>query len=318
MLAMMMACEASLRDAEPPTVEQEGSPRLSEGGSTLAFAGTGALLASRFHSLAEFKSLVQVEYASNGDVTDTSIAVQSQVKLTHRSHGEEVVGILASGLSQEDIMNAKKEGFWGRVGLLYSAPYPVANRADLERVLTFARRIPLTFGEGDPAFLDLAQTSVANINTPNLAFLTALDTSEKGYLNTFNHITAQAFITTIFSEELADVVADLHERKNMPELTTGRFTAAQLSNPDNNPVENYVDIVNNEWGQELGKRLRDRYQITRKTHWSPTLLADYLNEVQAYYSWAFGIGFQPFRPEDELMLRFTSKLNLVMGDGFGL
>ncbi|MFN3940495.1 MAG: hypothetical protein ACK4IY_07890, partial [Chitinophagales bacterium] len=144
------------------------------------------------------------------------------------------------------------------------------------------------------------------------AFLYPNDTTEKGYINTFNHITAQTFITSIFGEELADFVADAHERANHPELITGTFTETQLNDLAEGPVDNYTDIINNEWGQELGKNLKVKYHITRQTNWTPELLANYLNDIQAYYSWAFQIGFTPFRPQDEQVTKFSRKLNLVM------
>lgn len=278
--------------------------------------GERALLASRFESLEAFQSEVQVDYlSSSGNVVPPGNAA-TQVRLTHCSRGQKVVGILAAGISQDSIGKLREGGLWDKVQLVMDAPYAISNRKDMQRVLTFARRKPLLFGEGDLAFFDLALRFVDNINTPEIAFLTERDTSEKGYLNTFNHITAQAFIATIFSEELADYVADLHERKNMAELITGKFTPQQLTDPDNNPVDNYVDIINNEWGQELGKRLKDKYHITRSTHWTPELLADYLNDVQQYYSWAFKIGFEPLQPSDEIVWRFCLKINVVMNGNF--
>ena len=75
--------------------------------------------------------------------------------------------------------------------------------------------------------------------------LSCEELSEKGYLNTFNHITAQAFMTSIFSERLADFIADVHELYNMPELITGDFTEQQLADFENGPVDNYVDMINN-------------------------------------------------------------------------
>jgi hypothetical protein len=172
------------------------------------------------------------------------------------------------------------------------------------------------FGDGDPAFFDLAKASVEHINTPDMAFKNKRDSTEKGYLNSFNHITAQAMITTCFSEELADFIADVHERNNCPELITGKFTEAQIKNLEDGPLDNYVDLVNNEWGQEIGKQLKQKYNINRETKWTPDLLANYMNELQSYYSWAFQLGFKPFKPEDEILIRFTSKLNIVMGEGF--
>ena len=162
------------------------------------------------------------------------------------------------------------------------------------------------------AFYDLARTSANNINTLDLAYKNERDSSEKGYINSFNHITGQAFVTSCFSEEMADYIADVHELHNMPELTTGKFTDEQLNDVDNNPVDNYVDMINNEWGQELGKRLKKKYGITKETLWTKELLVSYLNDIQSYYSWAFGIGISPFRINDDVVIKFADKINQVM------
>lgn len=110
----------------------------------------------------------------------------------------------------------------------------------------------------------MAEASVRHINTPNLAFLSVQDSLEKGYLNTFNHVTAQAIISSFFSEDLADLIGDLHERFYLPELTTGNFKESQLTDSINNPTDNYVDIINNEIGQKIGKALKDNYKINEK------------------------------------------------------
>ena len=86
------------------------------------------------------------------------------------------------------------------------------------------------------------------------------DLSEKGYLNTFNHITAQTFMTALFSEAVADFIADAHERGNLAELVTGHFSEEQLLDLQQGPVDNYVDMINNEYGQELGKALKAKYR----------------------------------------------------------
>ena len=186
---------------------------------------------------------------------------------------------------------------------------------DLNKVYTMARWKPNIFGEGDVAFYDLAKQTVRNISTVDRAYLNERDSSEKGYVNSFNHITGQAIVTTCFSEEMADFIADVHELHNMSELTSGNFSIAQLNDVDNNPVDNYVDMINNEWGQELGKKLKIKYSITNKTEWTPELLANYLNDIQSYYSWAFRIGFRPFTTDDDVIKKFSSKINQVLGGG---
>jgi hypothetical protein len=99
--------------------------------------------------------------------------------------------------------------------------------------------------------------------------------------------------------------------KNMPELLHGVFTEEQLGDKDNNPVDNYVDIINNELGQQLGEFLREKYKVDILTTWTPELLADYLNDLQTYYSWSFGIRFKKLSPEQDRIIRFSEKINTV-------
>jgi hypothetical protein len=272
--------------------------------------GNCALLASRFGSLEELQGVIQLDYSTK----DTSFEVigPTEVSVCTNCLGTTLKSTLRSGVSQDDITNAKNGTFLDRVALIYNVPYAISNRLDLERVYTLARRLPMLYAEGDPSFYDIAAASVSNISTLELAFKLPRDSSEKGYLNTFNHITAQAFVTSIFSEDLADYIADLHERKNMPELTTGRFSTFQLLDSISNPVDNYVDMINNEIGQEYGKYLKMKYGIHRNTVWTPSLLSAYLNDLQGFYSWAFGIGFNPYTDKDELVISFSSKMNTVL------
>ena len=121
-------------------------------------------------------------------------------------------------------------------------------------------------------------------------------------------------MTSVFSEAMADFVADVHELFNMPELITGKFSEKQLTDPAEGPVDNYVDMINNESGQELGKVLKAKYAINSETEWNPVLLADYLNDIQSYQSWVFQIGFQPFREEDDVVQKFANKINKVLSD----
>lgn len=264
----------------------------------------GALLGTRFNSLEELKKVVNISY--NHPDSATMVCVR------HCSNGMEVVSVLKTGISQGDIRDARDGNLWGRIRLLIGSPYTVINRADLERAYLLARWMPLWFGEGDIAFYDIAKASVGNINTDSLAFSQRRDSTEKGYLNSFNHILQQAFVTSCFSEEMADFIADAHERFLHPEIISGKFSSDQINDLEEGPVDNYVDLINNEWGQELGKQLREKYNINREMNWTPELLARYLNDIQSYFSWAFQIGFKPFRADHEMVIRFADKINFLM------
>ncbi len=278
----------------------------------------GALLGSRFKSFDELKSVIKIEYSNDNAYSDSTINNNSKVCIRHCSNGTEVIGVLEYGIKQGEISEARNGDFWDRLHILIKSPYAVTKRAELSKVFILARRRTDLYGEGDPAFYDLAQSAAKNINTADLAFINVRDSTEKGYINSFNHITSQAFITSCFSEKLADFVADAHERYFHPELITGKFSKNQISDLNEGPVDNYVDVINNEWGQELGKELKKKYNITRNTYWTPELLANYLNDLQSYYSWAFQIGFKPVKPEDELIIRFSNKMNLVIPGVFKL
>ena len=259
------------------------------------------MLLTQYNSFEELKSVVQIKY-----VTNSTPAV-----FLHYSYGgREVTSVLKKGINQEDFVNAGNGNFWDKLGVGLRCPYAVLHRSELRTVENLGRR-KITFGIGDLAFYDLAETMVLHISDEDRINMSQKDLSEKGYLNTFNHVIAQALMTSMFSETLADFVADVHERFNMPELVTGKFTEAQLSDIETGPVDNYLDMINNEWGQELGKVLREKYHIKKNTYWTPGLLADYLNDIQSYHSWVFKIAFEPFRPTDEVVIRFVKKINMV-------
>ncbi len=236
---------------------------------------------------------------------------EPKVHISHCSNGKKVTSILESGVSEGDFRKSRDGDFWDRLSLGFEEPFVVIHRKEMIKVFNLARRRPQIFGKGDIAFYDLAEAMVCNITDEDLAKTNPRDTSEKGYTNTFNHMNAQAIVTSIFSETLADFIADAHERFYMPELLTGKFSAAQIQDPINNPIDNYVDLVNNEWGQELGMLLRKKYRINRNTIWTPDLLANYLNDLQRHYSWSFNIHLIPFNHSDHLIILFSNKINRI-------
>jgi hypothetical protein len=283
-----------------------GSDRVTE---RTFKSGKGALLLTRFKTLEDLQAVVRIEYF---DVSSGSDSITSGVHLTFR-HGEKLLtSTLRPGVSEADFIRVRDGSFWDRVKLAFRSPYALVHRGNILGAYLLARRPFKIFGAGDIAFYDLAETMMYHIRENDMRSMPAEDLSEKGYINTFNHIIAQAIVTTLFTEKQADFMADVHERYAMPALMTGVFSAEQLADRETGPVDNYVDIINNEIGQELGKVLRDKYRITRKTHWTPQLLADYLNDIQQYNSWVFQIAFQPFRPTDDAMIRFSDKINRIV------
>ena len=287
---------------------QISKERLEESFTDAAFelGMRGALLASRFETLEDLKQVVSLQYFPKTGEEGDSLVIISMV-----NNGVVVTSTLAAGISEADLAAAASGSMTTKVSVGLSSGFGVRNRNLLSQVVWLSRRRQIVFGEGDPAFYDLAASMVEHIVDLDAACLVERDSSEKGYLNTFNHIIAQAFFTTLYSEEFADFVADVHERRTMPELISGQFTEEQLSDPITNPVDNYVDILNNEFGQELGKRLKSKFGIEPTTEWTPQLLASYLNELVLHFRRALFIEISPYSEEDIMVRRFASKLNVI-------
>lgn len=272
-----------------------------------------ALLASRIKTLEEFKQKVKLQYFNGRIFQDLADSNNKLVRLEYCIGPELlIVSELEEGIDQSSIQDALNGGFKERVNLLLNSPFAVSNRNDLQKVSLLARKRYDLFGWGDVAFYNLAESASRKIYPDQSAFQSSRDKGEKGYINSFNHITAQALITSLFSEELADYVAKVHERYNMPELTNGLFSEKQLTDSLDNPVDNYIDLLNNEIGQELGKKIKAKYSIDHQTFWTPNLLTNILNDLQAFYKSHYRIQMKPFRAEERIVIRFAEKLNQVL------
>lgn len=271
-----------------------------------------ALLSTRFKNLEHLKKVVSIQYDQDYSRMDSMECIHSVVKISYKSNGETITRTMRSGVSQNEILKLQKADLFTRTRFVLSNPDAIRQRGELDHIYMLSRRRPAFFGPGDMSFYDLAEESFRHINTPHLAYFSARDSSEKGYINTFNHITAQAIITSFFSEELADFIGDLHERNNMPEITSGRFSMHQLKDSINSPEDNYIDIINNEIGQKLGSKLKEKYKLNKKTVCTPDLFSAYLNDIQSYYMWALEIGLDNFRSKDEMIIKFSNKINVLL------
>lgn len=284
-------------------------------GKNINFEGLcSPLLATRFANLDQLKQIVQIEYYRDSSVYDIEAKPESVVVLNYNCGQANLKKQLRSGISQAEIMNITKGSKNGQLNFIFKHSALVRERKQLEAVYRLARKKEEYYGSGDVAFYLISEATFRNINTPELAYLTFRDSLEKGYINTFNHITAQAIITAFFSEELANIVSDLHERANMPELTTGLFSEKQLMDTINYPVDNYVDLVNNRIGQLLGNKIRECYKLDEYTVCTPELLCSILNKIEEYYMWSMGVGMEPFHASEELVIKFSRKMNLVRGE----
>lgn len=282
-------------------------PEMKEANNDVpsAYPERGALLTTRFTSLEQLRQQVDISYVKEG---------KPCVLLRHKVNDQVVTSQLCKAISERDLIRAQKGSLADKLEAGVKSPYTVMSRKEMLSGYYLARRKYEIFGEGDVAFFDLAQHMVKHIRKPYRDTMPKADLGEKGYLNTFNHVTAQAFYTAIFSERLADFIADLHERDRLPELITGEFSEEQLHDINEGPVDNYIDLINNEWGQELGKYLKKKYGISSSTRWSEELLTDFLNELQSYFAWTFDISFKPFSTGEDIVQRYAARIEVIMDE----
>lgn len=271
---------------------------------------TKALLATKFEDFEDFLSVVDITYENIQ--LDSAIGT---VKLVYQDEGQMITSKLSDGITQGEITSASKGDLWDKILLSIQSPYAVLYRKELSQIFMLARRRDALFGENDVAFYDLAKTAMEHIERDRNAFSHYRDSLEKGYINTFNHVTAQALITALYSEELAHFVASVHERFHMPQLVSGKFSSQQLNDTLNYPLDNYVDIINNEIGQELGKYLKYKYHIDHTTVWTPDFTCQFIEEIHNYYEKSFDIVIKSFHPYDELIQKFSHKIEAVKQGG---
>ncbi len=271
----------------------------------------GSLLASRVKDLDHLKSLIDIKYYSRGYLSKGGSLDNDRVELSLCFFDEISTSVLSKGVNQSDILKARDGDIWAKLALLLESPYAVINHKNLKKIYILSRRRYDLFGRDDVAFYDLAESSVLKIRNKYQAYKVEKDSSELGFINSFNHITAQALITSCFSKDIASFIADVHERDAMPELINGAFTKEQIEHPIKNPIDNYVDMINNNYGQRLGLILKEKYEIDKETVWTEELLTNYLNDIQEHYSWSFDLSFIPFSENEDIIKRFVRKLNMI-------
>lgn len=261
------------------------------------------LISTQFQSFDELKKLINIKYHENSKG-------KRSVELRFCDQGFEASTLLYEGVSETDYTKASTGGLLKQFAFLFKYPSSVYYRKDILHAFYLSRTRANIFGPLDLAFYNISEFIRSNINTEYSRELRKIDLeSEKGYLNTINHVLAQTFMTCLFSETVADLMVDAHERKTLPALVSGNFSEQQIADLKNGPLDNYIDMINNEWGQEIGKTLKSKYQINRQTHWDGHLLSDCLNHLQGEFSWFFGVAFNPFTPDDDRVLRFAQKIN---------
>jgi len=211
---LILACEQAPQAHHPQVAHETSQP--SQVIKNHPFRG--ALLSTRFQSLDELREVLDISYSS---VSHHPYIVNDQtqvVRVYHRSAGSEVCSILKAGMSERELSYAQRNGFSSKLLIAVSSWKTLGSRHELSCIFDLAKKRKALYGESDVAFFHLAEEMACHIDAHDAARLPLGDFTEKGFLNTFNHRTAQANLTTPFSADFAIFVAELHERKTLPEL----------------------------------------------------------------------------------------------------
>src|SRR5215218_4154432 len=126
--------------------------------------------------------------------------------------------------------------------------------------------------------------------------------------NMLLHVFGQAVITTIYGRSTADLVGDIHER-DQPSLISGKILPAE----ERQAIDNYADMVNNLYGQDIGERVSKTLGVSSSTVWTPALTAKFVNAIQGEIASEMGWKMTPFGAKDAQIVKFSALLNEVQG-----
>jgi RHS repeat-associated protein len=246
--------------------------------------GLEPLVASDFETLSQLKKNLKLEYCY--DVVDSKEVYQVTVSQNFWGIHQQHILTENGGPKQTEL-----ETFWGKAS--YAASHP-GNALVLNKINNLSLR---KNNDQKMAFQDIANTLKANLSKGE-----ARGTID----NTFLHVAGQSFITTLFGEGYADLSGDIHERDHKS-LLTGNIQAGVDTQK---AIDNYSDIINNQWGQRWGEAISKDLGITKDTEWTNDLTSKYLNALQDKISKGMGVKFdKSFKESDNFVKKTTEFIN---------
>jgi RHS repeat-associated protein len=261
-------------------------------------------IANDYRDIAALKKSVDITYTPSGRFSYASVAVSDKAK----------AGIGTNTLSESNPGQAQLKkaaaGDWGdKLSFAVSNPGAALYRNDLEKIekLAFVKK-----NSSGTALGHIADEMVGHLATkpsgPTVMIGKDKVTMVDATKNMVLHVFGQAAITTLLGRGAADYAGDLHER-DQPSLISGKIGKTE----ERQAIDNYSDMVNNLYGQDIGERVGAKLGITSSTVWTPKLTAKYLNAVQDAIAKEMGWKMAPFSAGDAEVKKFTSLLNEVQG-----
>jgi hypothetical protein len=233
-------------------------------------------------------------------VTNSGLIIKT-VTIVHNWGEQKITTSLSTnGLGEDEAVGIKDGGFWKKLGGGVMHPGAALYRNDLKDIYKITKdksenlKVSLTYA------ISLKMLS-------NLSAGEQENNKQYRYDNSFLHFAGQTLASSIFGEGASQYAADIHER-DFTGVFTGVGEEAKL-------VDAYVDLVNNAWGRAFGKELSGKYGIDRETTWTDELSANFLNDVQDYFSKSYpGLKFNKFDKNSDFIKGFTKDLNSKLGN----
>ncbi len=246
--------------------------------------GLEPLVATDYKTLEDLGQKIELRYYSD---------IAKMVYISNTFEGKTVTDKLSSSMSsQEDLKKARSANLFQKGVIGLTNPTAVYYRKTLEKIEKMSYKAK---NDQNLAFQSIAKSLLAKTSNP------------RGTLdNTYLHVAGQAFITTLFGEGVADFAGHLHETAHEA-LMTGIF----ISDRDiNAAIDNYSDLVNNQWGQEFGMEISEHLGIDSSTEWTNDLTANYLNALQEKISETMGIEFESsYNADQNFVKNLTTFIN---------
>lgn len=252
------------------------------------------LLATDYSSLEDLKKDINIEYNEDKSV---DLELVSHPEINHK---------LTDGVGDKEIKDLKnqasKASLLEKANIAFDHPQLAWYRNDLQAIETMSYR------KKNIAELGLYNIADAFRNDIESG-ASAKELGDKGLVNTFNHTFGQSVITMLFGENVADLAGDIHER-DQPALRTGEF---KNSGDITQAIDNYVDIMNNQIGQDLGADFKKKFAASLHFGFTPEASAELLNEGRDFFAKSFNLKFgkEKYTAEDDLAKRFCIVLNEV-------
>jgi hypothetical protein len=236
--------------------------------------GLEPLIATDYKTMEELNKVIKITYSKQVINSRVSAGKEIHSVNVQQTFGGTTVedNLHTSEPSQEQLKSARDGGLG--IKLIVGATFPQAAyyKGELEKIEKLSFRAK---NEQKMALGDIAKSFLEN------------SSATRGTLeNTYLHTLGQGFITILFGEGAANFSGHLHERIQEG-LITGNLSNQEIGQA----IDNYSDLINNQWGQLWGNEIKAKFGITSGTEWTPELTAGVLNEFQNKLSSSMGINF---------------------------